>query len=69
MLGCPSAELSKSIVSGEKERVEKQAKELGEEGLKKREEELKTAIAQNEVRNNLCIETSLLGGGGGCRGG
>lgn len=49
MLGCPSAELSKTVIAKEKERVEKQAEELGEEGLKRKEEEIETAIAQNEV--------------------
>ncbi len=33
----------------EKERISNQAKELGEEGLSKKAEELKQAMAQNEV--------------------
>lgn len=37
------------MAAEEKERISKQAKELGEEGLKRKAEELKQAMAANEV--------------------
>lgn len=49
VLGCPSSELSKSMVAVETERVEDQAKHLGEAGLKGKTEALEMAIAQNEI--------------------
>ena len=49
VLGCPSSELSKNMVAEEKDRVAQQAKDLGAGGLERKSEELKDAIAQNEV--------------------
>lgn len=49
MLGNPSAELSSKMVTEEKERVGRQAEELGREGLAKKTQELTDAIAQNTV--------------------
>ena len=57
VLGCPSAELAKTLVAEEKERVEKQAESLGEEGLKEKNEQLEAAIAQNEV-GLVCLSMS-----------
>lgn len=37
------------MIAEEKERVRKQAEDLGEAGLKTNTEELKKAVAQNEV--------------------
>lgn len=59
VLGRPSAELSKSMVAREKERVEKQAEELGAEGLKRRMEELKMAVTQNEVSRLVALCPAL----------
>jgi len=48
VLGRPSAKLAKSIEEGEKERIAARKKELGEEGLKKLQERLDEATADNE---------------------
>lgn len=39
------------MIKEEKERVEKQAENLGKEGLKGKTESLEKAIAQNEVQD------------------
>lgn len=49
VVGSPSAELAAKMSSEEKERINKQREALGEEKLKKKGEELKKAIEQNEV--------------------
>ena len=48
VLGRPSAKLAKSIEEGEKSRIAARKKELGEEGLKRLQERLDEATADNE---------------------
>lgn len=48
-MGKPSAELAAKMSTEEKERVAKQQKALGEEGLREKGEQLEKAIAQNGV--------------------
>jgi Zn-dependent M16 (insulinase) family peptidase len=48
VLGKPSAEMSKQISDGEKERESKQAEELGEEGLSRLAKTLEEAMEKNE---------------------
>lgn len=47
--GVPSVGTRKQMADEEMERVEKQRRVLGAEGLKEKEEELAKAIQQNEV--------------------
>lgn len=48
VLGKPSAEMSKQIADGEKERESKQAKDLGEDGLARLAKTLEDAMEKNE---------------------
>eukprot|EP00794_Sanderia_malayensis_P015886 gene15886-17486_t len=49
IIGDPSAELMKTMADEEKARVEKQRHELGDKGLKEKEEALEEASDENEV--------------------
>ena len=49
MIGEPSGELSEKMQKDEKVRVEKQRETLGEDGLKRKGDELAKAIEENEV--------------------
>ena len=49
VMGKPSAELAGKMSAEEKERVAKQQRTLGENGLKEKGEKLEKAITQNEV--------------------
>ena len=49
IIGEPSEKLMKSMADEEKARIQKQREELGEDGLKDKEEELENASEENEV--------------------
>lgn len=55
--GRPSQAERQRLSDDEEKRIEKQRRDLGQEGLKKREKELEDAIAHNEVPNfnSLCV--------------
>lgn len=59
VLGKPSAAMSKQISDGENEREAQQAKDIGEEGLKRLANTLETAMAENEHPIPHEILTSL----------
>ncbi len=55
IIGEPSEKLMKSMADEEKARIQKQREELGEDGLKDKEEELENASEENEVSYVLYI--------------
>ena len=55
VVGDPSAEEMKRTGEEEKERVRKQAEDLGENGLKGKQESLEKAIAENEASFSLFL--------------